>query len=165
MNTTSTAAMEILVVLVPLDIHIKQVAMTTCYRMIRTNNWKKYGMSRFHTFTEDELQQCILVAGVCRDYMIPHFSFENQLAVEHWLDDDHHPIPPSSQTVYTDGSGGVLEMGAGICFNGLTSELYFPLGHYTSVFQAETHAIMQCALANGPEKIRLLRRTYLYLFR
>ena len=27
---------------------------------------------------------------------------------ELWLDDDYHPIPPSSQTVYTDGSGGVL---------------------------------------------------------
>ena len=89
-----------------------------------------------------------------------------------------------------DGSGGVLETGAGICFNGLTSDLYFPLGHHINVFQAETawktalcrrmvlrnrelharnddddeaetHAIMQCAL----EKTRLLRRTYLYLFR
>ena len=29
--------MEILVGLVPLDIHIKQVAMTTCHRMISTN--------------------------------------------------------------------------------------------------------------------------------
>ena len=46
-----------------------------------------------------------------------------------------------------DGSGGVLGTGAGICFNGLMSDLYFPLGHYTSVFQAEVHAIMQCALA------------------
>ena len=98
------------------------------------------------------MQQNIPVAGMCRDYMIPHFSFENQFAVDipervHWLDDDHHLIPPSSQTVYTDGSWGVLRTGAGICFNGLTSDLYFPLGHYTSVFQAETHAIMQCALA------------------
>jgi len=97
------------------------------------------------------MQQNIPVAGMCRDYMIPHFSVENQFAVdiperEHWLDDDHHPIPPSLQTVYTDGSGGVLGTGAGICFNGLTSDLYFPLGHYTSVLQAETHAIMQCSL-------------------
>ena len=84
--------------------------MTTCYRMISTNNWKKYGTSKSHTCIQDEMQQNIPVAGMCRDYTIPHFSFENQFAVdiperEHWLDDDHHPIPPSSQTVYTDGSG------------------------------------------------------------
>ena len=141
----------------------------TTYKMISTNNWKKYGTSKSHTCIQDEMQQNVPVAGMCRDYMIPHFSFENQLAVdiperEHWLDDDHHPwhlIPPSSQTVYTDGSGGVLGTGAGICFNGLTSDL--PLGHYTSVFQAKTHAIMQCALAL--KRLRFLRRTYLYLFR
>ena len=106
----TTPAMEILVGLVPLDIHIKQVAMTTCYRTISTNNWEKYGTSESHTCIQDEMQQNIPVACMCRDYMIPHFSFEKQFAVdipekEHWLDDDHHPIPPSSQIVYTDGSG------------------------------------------------------------
>jgi len=122
-------------------------------------------VSHTHTCIQDAMQQNIPVGGMCRDYMIPHFSFENQFAVdipetEHWLADDHHPISPSLQTVYTDGSGGVLETGAGICFNGLTSDLYFPLGHYISVFQAEMHAMCLC-----PEKTRLLRRTYLYLFR
>jgi len=34
MSTTPTAAMEILAGLVPLHIHIKQVAMTTCYSFI-----------------------------------------------------------------------------------------------------------------------------------
>ena len=70
MNTTPTAAMEILVGLVPLDIHIKQVA-TTTDRMISTNNWKKYGTSKSHTCIQDEIQQNIPVAGMCRDYMIP----------------------------------------------------------------------------------------------
>ena len=125
--------MEILVGLVPLDIHIKQVA-TTTDRMISTNNWKKYGTRKSHTCIQNEMQQNIPVAGMCRDYMIPvpHFSFEKQFAVdiperEHWLDDDYHPIPPSSQTVYTDGSGGVLGTGGSICFNGLTSDVYFPI--------------------------------------
>jgi len=40
----------------------------------------------------------------------------------------------------------ILTGGAGICSNGLTNDLYFPLGQYTSVFQAEAHAILQCAL-------------------
>jgi len=89
---------------------------------------EKVWNEKSHTCIQDEMQQNIPVAGMCRDYMIPHFSFENQFAVniperEHWLDDDYHPIPPSSQTVYTDGSGGVLGTGAGICFNLISSHL------------------------------------------
>jgi len=47
------------------------------------------------------MQQNIPVAGVCRDYMIAHFSFEKQLVVdiserERWLDDDNCPILSSS---------------------------------------------------------------------
>ena len=54
----------------------------------------------------------------------------------------HPPHRPSTQ------------MALGVCWEWVRASalmdsqvIYFPLGHYTSIFQAETHAIMQCALA------------------
>ena len=48
-------------------------------------------------------------------------------------------------SVFTDGSGETFGAGVGIFFNELSEDLSIPLGKFTSVFQAETFAILQCA--------------------
>jgi len=48
-RTTPTAAMEVLTGLLPLDIHVKQVAMSTCYRLKCNNSWKHTYVPGSHT--------------------------------------------------------------------------------------------------------------------
>ena len=54
-------------------------------------------------------------------------------------------IPEWTVSVFTDGSKDSRGTGAGILFNGLSEDLYIPLGKYSTVFQAETYAILRCA--------------------
>ena len=48
-RTTPTAAMEVLLGLPSLDIHIKEIAMNTCYRMNSTGSWRGSGARTNHT--------------------------------------------------------------------------------------------------------------------
>jgi len=148
-RTTPTAAMEMLFGLVPLDTHIRQVAMNSCYSMRSTDNWRRSGSYMLHTSIHDRLKENIPISSVCGDYMKPHFSFDNKFHVhipqrEDWFDDDRIPVPSNSIAIYTDGSGGSQGLGAGIFFNELSEDLSIPLGHNISVFQAEMYAVRLC---------------------
>jgi len=77
------------------------------------------------------------------------FLFDKEFKItiparESWNKDQKALLPENSRAVYTDGSGGPLGAGAGICFGNLAEDQSIPLGKNVTVFQAETYAIQQC---------------------
>jgi len=149
-RTTPTAAMETLLGLPSLDIHIKSVAMNSCYRMKSTGGWKISGAHIGHTRILDIMGVEIPLTSMRGDIMVPHYCFlqyyQSEIpAKEHWKENETQVIPEGAIAVFTDGSKEPRGTGAGIFFNGLLEDLYIPLGKYASVFQAETYAILLCA--------------------
>ena len=146
-RTTPTAAMEILLGLPPLDTYVKSVAMNTCYRLSSTSSWRSVGEG--HTRIRGMMGALVPVTNMCGDCMIPHFDFDRRYAIsiptrENWEIEGTHLIPKDAITVYTDGSGETSGTGAGVFFNGWSEDLSIPLGKDTSVFQAETYAVLRC---------------------
>ena len=147
-RTTPTAAMEMLTGLLPLDIHIKQVAMSTCYRLKSNINWKHTYDPKSHTHVLDWMHKVAPVTNMEGDRMKVRFSFDKQYKVDfpdraNWLDDHMYPIPRNTTTVFTDGSKSSSGTGVGIYFSGLIEDKSISLSSEATVFQAEIHAIRQ----------------------
>ena len=151
-RTTPTAAMEILLGLPSLDVHIKNIAMNSCYRMGSTGSWWSGGTHIKHTRIQSIMGTELPITKMRGDIMIPHYSFDQHYKIqivpkERWLEEESETpvIPEGTVSVFTDGSKDSRGTGAGIFFNGLSEDLYIPLGKYSTVFQAETYAILRCA--------------------
>ncbi|KAJ8917941.1 hypothetical protein NQ315_002636 [Exocentrus adspersus] len=86
------------------------------------------------------------------DYMTPKYMFNRDFEISIGdrgdLTEDHYSILPGI-TWYTDGSKTEQGTGAGIYSGMRKIELSLPLGRYTSVFQAEVYALLQCARENN----------------
>ncbi|KAJ8914109.1 hypothetical protein NQ315_014306 [Exocentrus adspersus] len=82
------------------------------------------------------------------DYMTPKYMFNRDFEISIGDRGDHHSTLPGI-TWYTDGTKTEQGTGAGI-YNGMRKiELSLPLGRYTSVFQVEVYAVLQCARENN----------------
>ncbi|KAJ8914612.1 hypothetical protein NQ315_015349 [Exocentrus adspersus] len=75
-------------------------------------------------------------------------DFEISIGDRGDLTEDHYSTLPGI-TWYTDGSKTEQGTGAGIYSGMRKIELSLPLGRYTSVFQAEVYALLQCARENN----------------
>ena len=148
-RTTPTAAMEVLLGLQPLDIYMRSAAMCSCYRMKCTGTWRN-GVKTGHTRMAEVMGSQIPISNMRGDSMPPKYSFGRNYSVSiqtrsNWQQGIDPPVPKGAISVFTDGSGETFGTGAGIFFNELSEDLSIPLGKFTSVFQAETFAILQCA--------------------
>jgi len=63
-STTPTAAMEVLTGLLPQDIHIKLVAMSTCYRIKSNTSWKHTYDPKSHTPVLDQMHKVAPVTNM-----------------------------------------------------------------------------------------------------
>jgi len=120
-RTTPTAAMEMLTGLLPLDIHIKLVAMMTCYRIKSNTSWKHTYDPKSHTNVLDQMHEVATVTNMEGDRMKLRFSCEKQYKVNfpnrgNWLDDHMFPIPKNALTVFTGESQCSSGTGVGIYF-------------------------------------------------
>jgi len=80
-RTIPTVAMEVLTYLLPLDIHIKLVAMSTCYRIKSNTSWKHTYDPNSHTHVVDQMHKVAPVTNMEGDRMKACFSFEKQYNV------------------------------------------------------------------------------------
>lgn len=90
--------------------------------------------------------------------MPPVYFFEKSYSIlpfsrETWNNDTHTPLRPQGLVWFTDGSLTVRGAGSGVFGESPRVKLSFPLGSYSSVFQAEVFAILACCQEN-------LRRAY-----
>jgi len=73
--------MEVLTGLLPLNIHIKLVAMTNCYRIKSNTSWKHTYDPKSHTHVLDQMHKVAPVTNMEGDRMKVRFSFEKQYKV------------------------------------------------------------------------------------
>lgn len=108
MRTTPTAAMEVILSMLPLHIFLEQTAMITAYRLICTEQWCTNSYTNSHAY----IQQRMLLKGadlaMPSDKLVKTAIFQRNFKViipnrEEWL--VHYTYPPTSGIVcYTDGS-------------------------------------------------------------
>ena len=122
-----TAALEVITGLLPLDIHIKQVAMTTSYRINSLKNWKRVQNLGSHSHILEKMHKEVPFTGMRGDHMRTRFLFDKEFKItiparESWNKDQKALLAENSRSVYTDGSGGPLGTGAGIYFRNLAED-------------------------------------------
>jgi len=90
MRTTPTAAMEILLGLPPLDLYIKYVAMTSCYRLKTLGHWVQGSAPKGHMQITTVMVREAPATMMKSDRMISTYSFDHSFKViipkkEAWL--------------------------------------------------------------------------------
>jgi hypothetical protein len=172
MQTTPTAALEIITGLTPLDIFIESVARSDIHRLKVTKQLCYSYIDKGHTklWTRMVAQEPLFLAPNDRGPLITFTSknfnviFPNR---EDWF--DLQACPSTGDTVfYTDGSLQEGLAGAGIFSESSGLSISIPLGGLVSVFQAEVYAILVTAhycLTNNSSKIssRLILECRKYL--
>jgi len=148
-RTSPTAVLQVITGFLPFEIHIKQVAMTTSYRMNILKNWKRVQNLGSHSHILEKMHKEVPFTGMRGDHMKTCFLFDKEFKItiharDSWNKDQKGMLPENSRAVYTGGSGGPLEVGAGIYFGNLAEDQSIPFGKNVTVFQAETYAIQQC---------------------
>ena len=147
-RTTPTAALELIVGLTPLAVHIKQQAMASCFRLQLNTQWiqTSYG----HTKIKNDLVKYVPLSKQQCDSIAQTYIFDKNYTVqippkEDWI--NNSIVLDDDVICYTDGSrfdhSGLA--GASVYNQTDGEEMIFPLGSYTTVFQAEVYALLQCA--------------------
>ena len=79
-RTTPTAALEVITGLLPLDIYIKQVAMTTSYRINSLKNWKRVQNLGPHSHILEKMHK-VPFTGMRGDHMKSCFLFDKEFKI------------------------------------------------------------------------------------
>jgi ribonuclease HI len=150
LRTTPTAALEALLDLTPLDLHIVGEAISTSVRLHQGGRWKRLVDAR-HTLIRDRAVAEILPLSIPCDRVERRYSFQNNFETvipgrSEWLDPVLSMTPPVT-TCFSDGSLINGRTGAGVLIqqDGLDQERSFALGRFATVFQAEVFAVLSCA--------------------
>jgi len=77
-RTLPTAALEVITGLLPLDIHIKLVAMTTSYRINSLKNWKRVQNLGSHSHILEKMHKEVPYTGMRGDHMKTCFLFDKE---------------------------------------------------------------------------------------
>lgn len=150
-GATSTAplrAMEALLNFPPLTEFVMASAMKCCSRLIKLGLWGNRVSLSGHSRIRDELEGCVST-HIPSDRIAPIFYFNKPFSTiidsrESWAARATEGANPPANHWFTDGSRRDGRSGAGVFCEESEVELYFPLGEYASVFQAEVFAILKC---------------------
>jgi hypothetical protein len=137
-------ATKVLLGLPPLHLKIEDEAQVGIYRFSCNEQWTSKSLWYEHTsIFWDMIKEPVLQMGT--DTMIPRYAFHTPLTMKltsrsEW-DRGFVPIRQGGLIWYTDGSKTNEGTGAGVYGHGMRRKFSFSLGQYTTVFQAEVHAI------------------------
>ncbi|XP_052737936.1 uncharacterized protein LOC128198145 [Bicyclus anynana] len=148
MNTSPGAALDALLNLPPLFLYLEKEAREGMYRVIcqKEVNWLSQVMRNLQNSVLD-----IPVLGMPSDTMTPNYYFQRNYTVEipdrdRWLKNEI-TWKAGSLKCYTDGSKSGKDVGCGTYGEKPRVKIHRNLGTYTSIFQAEVYAIIDCAEA------------------
>ncbi|KAL0820148.1 hypothetical protein ABMA28_005307 [Loxostege sticticalis] len=148
-RTTPTAAVEIILGIPPLHIAIETEARKALHRLAIAGLWDETRPPSKHTNLASHKDLDFITNMGC-DKIPPRFVFDKKFRVSIPSRDDwkRGPKPPDENTLiwYTDGSK--MESGTGAGVYSKDTKLSEGMGKLATVFQAETYAIIMCALKN-----------------
>jgi len=151
-GSTPTAAMETLLNLPPLHIVVKEEARMGAYRLQCNDNWY-HKPTPGHTKITNIITNSLL--EMSSDTMTTKINTKKPFLTQlNWEEKTKQTLIQNGKLVwYTDGSK--MDSGSGAGIYGLNPRVnwFASLGQYTTVFQAEIHAIELCLREN-------LRRGY-----
>jgi len=137
-RTALTAALELVIGITPVMVYLEQEALAACLRL-KLNSQRIQTHTGGHTSICSRLHSNVPLSQQTVDRIMPKFIFDKNYSVfiparKDWTYDE--VVLNDNVICYMDGSR-FEHIG--------TSEVLLPLGHNTSVFQAEVYAIAQCA--------------------
>lgn len=154
MRTCPTAAMEAMLDLLPLHLHVKKEAAQSAFLVQRVYAYKPGNLAG-HLRILNEFEQ-FQVHFKVTDIMLKTFNFERSFEVAINSRQSWQSGAPSLERGaliwYTDGSRMDGRVGIGV--KGPNFSLAKALGTSPTIFQAETHAIQVCALENLEKGLR-----------
>ena len=144
MRTTPTAALEILLDLRPLWLHVQGEAMASCYRMAAQGTWGREDIDYGHSQLLKVMRGIVPISAFPSDLMLPQHRFNKGFQVvipsrEDWVDQGKSLLG-DSEVIYTDGSLMEGRAGAGVHYS-QDQELIISLGEWATVYQSEVVAI------------------------
>lgn len=151
-RTTPTAALEVLLDLVPLHLVIEAEARKAAYRLRCGGQWKDGGEPLGHTKALSSMIGVHPFLEARSDDMVPSFSFSEPFEVVIPKRDDWSSLEdmlrPAEIVWFTDGSKSEEGSGAGIYGERPRLKISCALGKFATVFQTEVYAILVCAQEN-----------------
>jgi len=144
MKTTATAAMETLLNVPPLDIVVKARAFATADRLTQNGIWNPYfkvGHGKIINIISNP------VFDMPRDWMTPVTDFTRRFDAkiptkEDWSEGWPRNLNGNSVIKFTDGSKTLDGAGAGVYAPEEGEGIWFHLGNFANIFQAEVFAIL-----------------------
>ncbi|CAK1600286.1 unnamed protein product [Parnassius mnemosyne] len=151
MRTTPTAALEAMLELTPLHLHIQQEATLAAIRLKTLNLWSKNSVP--HTGIIDRIHSKIPILQAKYDRIPKQFVFDKKYKIQ--LNENSQPegLSPKELKIFTDGSKTNEGVGCGAFSEDLNIHICTPLGTYNTVFQAECMGIIQAAIAIDARKV------------
>jgi ribonuclease HI len=160
MSTTSTAALEVITGLVPLDVQVKAEAMKTCHRLCRLGLWWSKGHEVGHRRIRKITVGVDPILRMSTDQCLPRYNFGSRISVRITPKEQFDKLNHGSDLYcFTDGSRNNVTglSGAGVFSEGANLREFSSLGTNATVFQTEVYAIHRCAtlLLNGIDREKL----------
>lgn len=159
-TTTPTAALEALLSIKPLHIHLKQEAQSCAYRLQAIGLWRPNPVDRNNSHTriwKDLVQRDNFVlapSDITLSRSFPYRDYETIFPLrELWLSGYWESHMSQHVSCYTDGSLEGGRAGAGVYCRELELEDSYSLGRHCTVFQAEVFAIICGVLAALRQKL------------
>ncbi|XP_020296935.1 uncharacterized protein LOC109861622, partial [Pseudomyrmex gracilis] len=143
MRTTPTEALEVALCIPPLRLTIISAAKLTAYRLRCQEEWRDFEVSHTRleflhkppfTLKQDRISRIRQVDKTFSINLTTRADWKNR----------NLQIQPGIHAWFTDGSGANGCYGAGIYCPGSNHREFFSLSKLTTVFQAETLAILKC---------------------
>lgn len=150
MRTTPSSALEVLLDLPPLHLQIQKEARIFNYKL--STGESPHDCKLLNSRLSLEMGTDPILSIPFSDNMLVRYNFEKTFKVtipkRHEWANNPPKFDPNSITWYTDGSKTNHGVGAGVYCKKPRVNISVSLGEYSSVFQAEVHAIELCIREN-----------------
>ncbi|XP_047998147.1 uncharacterized protein LOC125235592 [Leguminivora glycinivorella] len=150
-KSTPTAAMEVMLGLPPLYLHIQQEASLSAVRLNTLNIWSNTGV--LHTKCLEKVYDEFPILRSGTDRIQKHVIFDKRYKIQLYEDDNYEGLNPKELRIFTDGSKTDNGSGSGTFSEDLNMSITTPLGAHNSVFQAECMGIINAAAAITARKV------------
>lgn len=141
MRSTPTSAMETLLSLPPLDLHVREMALRSALRLRDLGLWTNRRGIKGHTEAIEAGFKELPLLEFRSDRISPKHIFSKQFTCSLTT----HDLDNVDIQIFTDGSKTESGSGAGIHSPELKLNISIPLGKHSSVFQTELMGILVCA--------------------